>query len=116
MTLVVYPALAAVQPDQWTLAHNAHGRAITPVVALAYGALLLAVGWSIIVTPSAIGVWVALVGAALSMAVTAAVAAPAHGALAAGVEPGLLHRLLVADRIRLGGAVLAVGGAVAAVL
>ncbi|MGB5936257.1 MAG: hypothetical protein WBG76_10360, partial [Ornithinimicrobium sp.] len=78
--------------------------------------LLLACGWSVIAVPSTIGVWVALVGAAVSMAVTAFVAAPAHGALAAGTEPALLHRLLVADRIRLVGAVLAVGGATAALL
>jgi hypothetical protein len=40
VTLVIYAALAGVQPDQWVAAHARHSRRITPPVALVYGAAL----------------------------------------------------------------------------
>jgi len=46
--------------------------------------------------------------------VTATAAAPTHGRLGRGRTPELVARLLVADRVRLGCAVLALAGAVVA--
>ena len=40
VTLVVYPALADVQPNLWAAAHARHSRRITPLVALVYGGAL----------------------------------------------------------------------------
>lgn len=113
MTLVVYPALVAVDSRAWQAAHDAHGRAITPVVVLTYGLLLLACLWALVTMPDSPGVWVAATGAALSMGATALVAAPAHGALSGGPTPHTVRRLIVADRARLFGAIVAAGGALA---
>lgn len=111
MTLVVYPALASTDRPRWVTTHDAHGKAITPVVVLTYAALLAACGWSIAAMPQAAGVWIAAGGAALAMAATASVAAPTHGKLSNGPDPILLRRLLAADRVRLVGAAIAVAGA-----
>ncbi|MGB3827243.1 MAG: hypothetical protein WA962_00555 [Ornithinimicrobium sp.] len=115
VTTVVYPALAAVQPSQWQGAHAAHGRAITPMVGLTYGALLLACVWSAWANPLTMGVWICIVGAALSMSATAFVAAPTHGRLSAAPDPHLLCRLIRSDQVRAVGALVALaGGALAA--
>ncbi|MGB5951951.1 MAG: hypothetical protein WBG57_05455 [Ornithinimicrobium sp.] len=82
-------------------------------MALTYGMLITACALSLFTTPSAPGVWLATSGAALAMGSTALVAAPTHGKLSDGPQPQLLRRLLLADRVRLLGALLAVGGAVA---
>lgn len=113
---MVYPALVAVDAERWGTAHAAHGRAITPIVVLTYGMLLLACAWALVVAPTSLGVWVAVAGTALAVGTTAVAAAPTHGALAEGPEPTLLHRLRMADRVRLLGAVIAVCGAGVVVL
>lgn len=106
VTVLVYPALARVPPAQWTAAHRAHSRAITPVVAVVYGSLLAAGGWALWSGPAA-GTWLALAATAVAMLVTAFVAAPAHGRLGGGHDPELLRRLLRADRVRAVAAALA---------
>lgn len=116
VTTVVYPALASVDSQRWVASHEAHGKAITPVVALTYGLLLVACAISLVTMPTALGAWLAASGAALAMGSTAFVAAPTHGKLTAGPEPFLIRRLLMADRVRLLGALTAVGGAVAVAL
>ncbi len=115
VTLVVYPALAAVPAPGWQSAHDAHSRRIVPLVALAYGAALVACAGAALTSPT-VGTWVAVVGTVAAVAVTAASAAPTHGRLGAGKDDALVHRLLVADRVRAAAAVLALLGAVAAVL
>ncbi len=115
VTTVVYPALVAVEPQQWIRAHAAHGRAITPIVGLTYGALLIAVVWAAWSQPTNLGVWVCAGGAALSMAATALLAGPTHGRLSENPDPELVRRLIVSDRVRLVGALVALlGGSMAA--
>ena len=111
---VVYPALAAA-PD-WTRAHGAHTRAIAPVVAAVYGALLVGGGWALVTHPRDPWVLLAAAGAALSFLTTALVAAPTDGRLGAGRDAALVRRLLVADRWRTAGAAVCVLGALMAAL
>ena len=111
VTLVVYPALADVSADDWAGAHAAHSRRISVVVALAYLPLLGVGLWSLVDGPVDTGLVVAAVGAATSFLTTALVAAPTHGRLGQGRTDALVHRLLVADRVRLVGAVVCLAGA-----
>ncbi|MEV4349859.1 hypothetical protein AB0J83_35830 [Actinoplanes sp. NPDC049596] len=99
VTAVVYPALARTPPEQWIPAHRAHSRAITPVVVVVYGALLVTGGWALWSAPGG-WTWVAVAGTAVAFLVTALVAAPAHGRLGRGRDPVVLRRLLRADRVR----------------
>jgi hypothetical protein len=99
VTAVVYPALARVPAGQWASAHDAHSRAITPVVTVVYGALLVTGGWALWSAPNA-WTWVAVAATAAAMLVTAVAAAPAHGRLAGGHDPDRIRRLLRADRLR----------------
>ncbi|WP_249998868.1 hypothetical protein [Actinoplanes sp. M2I2] len=99
VTALVYPALARVPAEQWTAAHRAHSRAITPVVAVVYGSLLVACGWALWSDPS-VWTWVAVAATAVAMAVTAFAAAPAHGRLGHGHDADRIRRLLRADRVR----------------
>jgi hypothetical protein len=115
VTAIVYPALARVPAAQWAAAHRAHSRAITPVVAVVYGALLATGGGALWSRPSA-WTWVAVAATAAAMLVTALAAAPAHGRLAAGHDPGRIHRLLGADRLRAAAAAVALTAAFLAVL
>ncbi len=110
VTAVVYPALARVPSGQWAVAHGAHSRAITPVVAVVYGALALAGGWALLSGPDAWTV-VALTATAVAMLTTALVAAPAHGRLGAGHDPERIGRLLRVDRLRAAAAVVALAAA-----
>lgn len=114
VTSVVYPALSRVPADRFEETHGAHSRSIVPVVALSYSMLLAAVLWAVLALPSSLWVWVAAVGALSAGLTTALVAAPTHGALARERRPELMQRLLVADRVRSVGAVVALTGAVAA--
>ncbi len=114
VTSVVYPALARVPVEQFEAAHEAHGRSIVPIVALSYSMLLAACLWAMLAASSSVWVWVAAGGALTAVLVTALVAAPTHGALAQGRRPELVHRLLVADRVRSAGAAVALVAAVAA--
>ncbi len=116
VTAVVYPALVAVPAMDWTRAHAAHGRAITPLVVLTYGALLTAVAWSLWSQPSNAAVWVCASGTALSMSTTAFVTGPTHGRLAHHREAHLLRRLTVSDRVRAVGALVAFAGAALALV
>lgn len=113
VTAVVYPALARVPPAGWAAAHHAHSRAITPLVAVVYGALLVACGWALWTDRSAATV-VAVAATAAAMLVTAAAAAPAHGRLAGGHDPDRIHRLLRVDRLRAVAAAIALVAALAA--
>ncbi|NYG56721.1 hypothetical protein [Nocardioides perillae] len=111
VTRVVYPALADVDVDRWRPAHEAHSRRISLVVLVVYAALVAACCWVLVDGPRTPAAYTALTGAALAGLTTAAVAAPTHGALGRGPTDALVRRLLVADRVRLLGAVVALGGA-----
>ena len=117
VTLLVYPALAEVGPDAWARAHQRHSTRITPIVGLVYGLLLAACAVRL-GDPLDAGTWVAYLGSALALATTAFAAAPTHGRLGSEPDPGarapLVRRLLVVDRVRLAGTVLACAGALAA--
>lgn len=110
VTALVYPALLAHGRD-WAARHAAHSRRITPVVGLTYVALLAA-GVPALLTDRGPGVALAALGAAGSLGTTAFVAAPLHGRLGHGWDPALAHRLLLADRVRAVGAVVALTGGV----
>jgi hypothetical protein len=110
VTLLVYPALADVPDELWTEAHARHSRRITPLVAVVYVVLAVACAGALLHDPASPGPWVAGVGAAGAALATATVAAPTHGRLAPGRTPDLVARLLLADRVRFGAAVLALAG------
>jgi hypothetical protein len=113
VSLVVYPALAEVGDEGWRVAHERHARRIAPLVAALYVPLVLVLAWTAATEPQATGTWLALVGGALSVVTTAAIAAPLHGRLGRAAErPELLRDLSRADRIRTVGAVVCVVGAV----
>ena len=114
VTGLVYPALAGVRAEDFAAAHDAHSRRITPLVAVVYGVAVVASAGALRQSPGSTGVRLAATGTAGAVLVTAAVAAPTHGHLGRRRTPQLVARLLVADRVRLGCAVLALAGAVAA--
>ena len=111
VTVLVYPALARVRPEDWPAGHDAHSRAITPLVAVVYGAALVACVGAVLSSPASAGAWVAAAGTAGAFLVTGAAAAPTHGRLGGARTPRLVARLLAVDRWRLVLAVLALGGA-----
>jgi hypothetical protein len=115
VTVLVYPNFRTVDEVDWQAFHGTHSRRITPVVAVVYGLVL---GAGVMVLLDGLTAWrvVSLGGHGLALLTTALVAAPAHGRLAAGRDERVLARLLVADRVRLAGAVVAAGAAVGAVL
>jgi hypothetical protein len=126
VTMVVYPALARVDDAGWGVAHSRHSRAITPLVVLVYGALVLAGAWLVSALARGGGgagwddrttawLWLTIVGALLAMLTTAFVEAPLHGRLGRGRDQALVDRLLRGDRVRAVGAVLSCVGAVLAV-
>lgn len=114
VTALVYPGLSRVRPDDWSAAHAAHSRAITPLVAVVYGTAVVASAGSLVQAPASAGVRVAALGTAGAVLVTAMSAAPTHGRLAQGRTAELVGRLRRADRVRLGCALVAFAGAVAA--
>ena len=114
VTAVVYPTLSHVRAAHWRQAHDRHSRAIRPLVAVAYLALVATAVWWLAVDWSTLAV-VAVVLAALSMAVTVVGAAPLHRRLVKR-DDRALTRLLGVDRTRTVLAFAAVGVALAAVL
>ncbi|MDE9367561.1 hypothetical protein PZ938_18230 [Luteipulveratus sp. YIM 133132] len=113
VTLLVYPALRRVGPDDWRIAHERHSRTITPVVAVVYLGLVATLTWCLVAQPST-AVVVSTMGALLSVGVTAALAAPLHARLGDAYEPTLLGRLVRVDRIRLVGALIGAAAALVA--
>ncbi len=111
VTALVYPVLARVPADQWAHVHERHSRAITPLVAVVYGVLLLASGWVVVSEPR---FWTLLAAAAaVATFVVTGFAARLHGRLGAEHSPELIERLLRVDRVRAVTAALALAAAVA---
>ncbi len=113
VTGVVYPALAEVGDDDWTRAHDAHSRRITRLVAPVYLLLAGACLWVLIAGPHDALLLAAVVGAAVSGVTTVAVAAPGHSRLGRGRASSEVRRLLMADAVRLVGALVCAGCALA---
>lgn len=113
VTFLVYPAFASVAADDWMAFHAAHSRRITPLVAVVYLALGVAAVAVLVTDPSAADC-VAVGASGVAVVLTAAVAAPAHGRLAAHREPVALTRLIAADRAPFVAALVAVLAAVVA--
>ncbi|GAA1906737.1 hypothetical protein GCM10009737_04420 [Nocardioides lentus] len=111
VTLVVYPAFRRVPAAAWSGFHDGHSRGIAPLVGVLYAGLLAAAAGVLVVGPRGPGLWLGLAGVGLALATTALVAAPTHGRLGDGPEPGLLRRLRCADLVRTVGALLGVAGA-----
>jgi hypothetical protein len=113
VSLVVYPALREVDADAWPVAHAHHSRRIAPLVGALYVPLVLVLASAAVAEPEASGTWLALVGGAVSVVTTAAIAAPLHGRLGTATErPELLRALGQADVIRTIGAAVCLVGAV----
>ncbi|MDN4162709.1 hypothetical protein [Nocardioides abyssi] len=112
VTTLVYPRLADTSPADWHRVHGRHSRAITPLVAVVYAAVLAACAWALLDPGPA--VVLAAAASAVALGTTAALAAPLHGRLADGPDPRLLARLLAADRVRAVAAAAAVPAALVA--
>jgi hypothetical protein len=115
VTFLVYPAFAEVPDSHWQRYHAAHSRRITPLVVVVYGALVAASGWALVADPGA-ATLVAVGAALVATAITAAVAAPAHGRLTDRRGERDLRVLVAADRGRTAAALVAFVAATAAVL
>ncbi|HXH77018.1 hypothetical protein [Nocardioides sp.] len=109
VTVLVYPVLGDRGPDEWRLAHARHSRAITPLVVVVYGAIVVSGAVLVLSGPGLLG-WLALAAVAGALGMTAAAAAPTHGRLT-DRDDALVTRLLAADRWR---CAFAVAGAVLA--
>nr|WP_205709574.1 hypothetical protein [Kineococcus siccus] len=123
VTGVVYPALAdagRTSPTTWAAVHAAHSRRTGAVVAPVYLVVLGTWAWvfaAALAAGSPLPPWLVVSGAGSAVAglTTALVAAPTHVRLGrAGPAPGLLRRLLRADRVRCAGALVGLLGAVLA--
>ncbi len=112
VTIVVYPGLVNLAPDEWERGHAAHTHRMIIVVIPVYAALAIALGWAfatvswspalIVTTGTVLIVWVT----------TALVAAPIHHRLSVGgPTQKLICNLRHADTFRLIGAAVACGAA-----
>ncbi len=110
VTVLVYPALARVQEQDWSREHALHSARIVPLVGVIYVFLAGSTVW-LLASDREGWTWVAAVGALLVAAVTAFGAAPLHGKLT-NRDPVLLDRLLRVDRLRAVLAVLLMGIAI----
>jgi hypothetical protein len=106
VTVLVYPAFRTVPVELWAAQHGRHTRRVIWLAVPVYGLLALA---GLVTLRAGADAWqlVALALLAGCVVVTATVAGPAHNRLAAGRDPAVLARLLVADRLRCAAAVLA---------
>jgi hypothetical protein len=112
VTLLVYPAFREVPSPDWPGYHRAHSRRISPVVAVVYGAVVVAGAWTLLSGAAATAAYVAVAASAVALGATALVAAPAHGRLAEQRVERDLTLLIGADRVRLAAAVVAAVAAV----
>jgi len=108
VTIVVYPGLVNIAPEDWERGHAAHTHRMIIVVIPVYGALALALGWAL-ATVSCSQALIVSTGALLIVGLTTAlVAAPIHHRLSAGgPTQKLIRDLRRADTFRLIGAAVA---------
>lgn len=113
VTVLVYPTLVRVDPTAFAAAHAVHSRRITPLVALVYGAVVVASVVAVATDPASAATWTSAVASAAAILVTALRAAPLHGRLGReGPRPALLLGLVRADRVRTVAALVALAAAV----
>jgi hypothetical protein len=112
VTIVVYPGLADLAPNDWGRGHAAHTRRVLIVVIPVYAALAIALGWAL-ATVCCSPALIVTTGALLIVGViTALVAAPIHHRLSTrGPTQKLIRDLRRADTFRLIGAAIACGAA-----
>jgi hypothetical protein len=112
VTIVVYPGLVNLAPDDWERGHAAHTQRMIIVVIPVYAVLVLALGWALATvsfSPASIVITAALLIVGLT---TALVAAPIHHRLStSGPTQKLIRNLRRADTVRLIGAAVACGAA-----
>lgn len=112
VTIVVYPGLLNLAPDDWERGHAAHTRRMVIVVIPVYAAVVIALGWALATTCCSPALFVTTGAILMVWATTAFVAAPIHHLLSVGgPTPILIRRLRRADTLRLIGAVVACGAA-----
>jgi len=112
VTIVVYPGLVNLAPDDWERGHAAHTHRMVIVVIPVYAVLFIALGWAL----ATVGFSAALIvttGAILFVGITTAlVAAPIHRRLSVGgPNQKLIRNLRRADTFRLIGAAVACSAA-----
>jgi hypothetical protein len=112
VTIVVYPGLVNLAPEDWERGHAAHTRRMVIVVIPAYAAVAVALGWAL-ATVCCSPALIVTTGAVLTVGVTTAlVAAPIHHLLSVdGPTQKLIRDLRRADAVRLLGAAVACGAA-----
>jgi hypothetical protein len=112
VTIVVYPGLLNLAPDDWERGHDAHTRRMIIVVIPVYAAVAIALGWALATVCCSLALFVTT-GAVLVVGVTTAlVAAPIHHLLSVdGRTQKLIRDLRRADTVRLIGAFVACGAA-----
>jgi uncharacterized membrane protein SpoIIM required for sporulation len=112
VTIVVYPALLNLAPDDWERGHAAHTRRMIMVVIPVYAAVVITLGWAL-ATVCCSPALIVTTGAVLIVGVTTAlVAAPIHHLLSVdGPTQKLIRDLRRADTFRLIGAAVACGAA-----
>jgi len=112
VTIVVYPALANLPPQDWAAGHAAHSRRMVAVVIPVYAATLIALGWALATLEISAPLVITAGALIVVWATTAFAAAPIHHRLSIdGPTPLLLRSLRRADAVRLVGAAVACGAA-----
>lgn len=112
VTIVVYPGLLNLSPDDWERGHTAHSRRMIIVVIPVYAAVAAALGWSLATACCSPALFVTTGAILIVWATTAFVAAPVHHLLSVDGPTRKLTRLLRrADALRLIGAAVACGAA-----
>lgn len=108
VTIVVYPGLLSLSPDDWASGHAAHTRRMIIVVVPVYAAVVLALGWALATMCCSPALFVTTGAIVVVWVTTAFVAAPLHHLLSVdGPTPKLIGRLRRSDIIRLIGAAVA---------
>jgi len=112
VSIVVYPGLLNLAPDDWERGHAAHTRRMIIVVIPVYAAVAVALGWAL-ATVCCSPALIITTGAVVIVGVTTAlVAAPIHHLLSVdGPTQKLIRDLRRADTFRLIGAAVACGAA-----
>lgn len=112
VTIVVYPALVRLPPQDWEPGHAAHSQRMVVVVIPVYAATLIALAWALTTLDVSTPLVITAGALVLVWATTAFAAAPTHYRLSVdGPTPQLLRRLRRIDAIRLVGATVACGSA-----
>ena len=112
VTIVVYPALLDLAPNDWPRGHAAHMQRIMIVVIPVYAGVALALGWALATACCSTALLVATTATLVVWTSTGLAAAPTHQRLMVdGPTPKLVRRLRRADAGRLAGAAVACGAA-----